>query len=111
MAALFKHNIAKVDPCRAGWLKDETKGLKTFWYECWQLPTSMKGKIKSQAKGKEVDLVKQSKAIDKRPQRLRSVVAKIQMDDTSPDEEELEKSDNNDTDFASESDSSDSDYY
>ena len=44
-------------------------------------------------------------------QRLRSVVAKIQMDDTSPDEEELEKSDNNDTDFASESDSSDSDYY
>ena len=71
----------------------------------------MKEKRKSQAKGKEVDLVKQSKAIDERPQRLSAVVAKIQMDDISSDEEELEESDNNDTDFASESDSSDSDFY
>ena len=65
----------------------------------------MKGKRKSQAKGKEVDLVKQSKAIDERPQRLSAVLAKIQMDDISLDEEELEESDNNDTDFAIESDS------
>ena len=71
----------------------------------------MKEKRKSQAKGKEVDLVKQSKAIDERPQRLSTVVAKIQMDDISSDEEELEQTDNNDTDFASESDSSDSHFY
>ena len=63
----------------------------------------MKEKRKSQAKGKEVDLVKQSTATDERPQRLSAVVAKIQMNDISPDEEELEESDNNDTDFASES--------
>ena len=61
--------------------------------------------------GKGVDLVKQSKAVDESPQRLSIVVAKIQMDDTSSDEEELEESDNNVTDFASESDSSDSDLY
>ena len=99
----LEHNKAKVDPCRAGWLRDETNGLKPFWYECRQLPSSMKEKRKSQAKGKEVDLVKQSTATDERPQRLSAVVAKIQMNDISPDEEELEESDNNDTDFASES--------
>ena len=71
----------------------------------------MKEKRKSQVKGKEVDLIKQSKVVDERPQRLSAVVAKIQMDDISLDEEELEESDNNDTDFASESDSSDSDFY
>ena len=60
----LEHNKAKVDPCRAGWLRDETNGLKPFWYECRQLQTFMKVKRKSQAKGKEVDLVKQSKAID-----------------------------------------------
>ena len=102
----LEHNITKEDPCRAGWLRDETNGLKPFWYECRQLPSSMKEKRKSQAKGKEVDLVKQSTATDERPQRLSAVVAKIQMNDISPDEEELEESDNNDTDFASESDSS-----
>ena len=62
--------MTKVGPCRAGWLRDETNGLKPFWYECRQLPTSMKGKRKSQGKGKEVDLVKQSKEIDERPQGL-----------------------------------------
>ena len=41
----------------------------------------MKGKRKSQAKGKEVGLAQQSKAIEKRPQRLSAEVAKIQMDD------------------------------
>ena len=107
----LEHNITKVDPSRADWLRDETNGLKPFWSECSQLPTSMKGKRKSQAKGKEVDLVKQSKAIDERPQRLSAVVARIQMDHISSDEEELEESDNNDTDFAIESDSSDSDFY
>ena len=71
----------------------------------------MKGKRKSQAMGKEADLGKQSKAVDESPQLLSTVVAKIQMDDISSDEEELEESDNNDTDFASESDSSDSDFY
>ena len=100
----LEHNIAKEDPCRAGWLRDETNGLKPLWYECRQLPTSMKEKRKSQAKGKEVDLVKQSTATYERPQRLSAVVAKIQMNDISPDEEELEESDNNGTDFASESD-------
>ena len=76
----LEHNITKVEPCRAGWLRNETNGLKLFWYECRQLPTSVKGKTKSQTKGKEVDLVKQSKAIDERTQRLSAVVAKIQMD-------------------------------
>ena len=61
----------------------------------------MRRKRKSQAIGKEVNLVKQSKATDESLQRLGAVVAKIQMDDTSLDEEELEESDNNDTDFAS----------
>ena len=107
----LERNVTKVDPCRAGWLRDETNGLKPIWYECNQLPHSMKEKRKPLAKGKEVDLVKQSKAIDERPQRLSAVLAKIQMDDISSDEEELEESDNNDTDFASESDSSDSDFY
>ena len=69
------------------------------------------GKRKSQAKGKEVDLVKQSKVIDERPQRLSAVVAKIRLDDKWLDEEELEESDNNDTDFASDGDSSDSDFH
>ena len=98
--------MTKVDPSRDGWLRDETNGLKPFWYECSQLPTSMKGKRKSQAKGKEVDLVEHGKAIDERPQRLSAVVAKIQMDDISSDEEVLERSDNNhDSDCANESDS------
>ena len=66
----LEHNKAKVDPCRAGWLRDETNGLKPFWYECSRLPASIKGKRKSQAKGKEVDLVKQSKTIDEIPQQL-----------------------------------------
>ena len=61
----------------------------------------MRRKRKSQAIGEEVNLVKQSKAIDESLQRLGAVVAKIQMDDISLDEEELEESDNNDTDFAS----------
>ena len=39
------------------------------------------------------------------------MVAKIQMEDILSDEEELEESDNNDTDFASESDSSGSGFY
>ena len=69
------------------------------------------GKRKSQAKGKEVDLVKQSKVIDERPQRLSAVVAKIRLDDKWLDEKELEESDNNETDFASDSDSSDSDFH
>ena len=89
----LEYNITKVDPCRARWLRDETNGSKPFWYECSQLPTSMKGNRKSQAKGKEVDFVKQSKTIVERPQRLSSVVAKVQTDDISSDEEELEKSD------------------
>ena len=57
----LEHNKIKVDPSAADWLRDETNELKAFWCECSQLPTSMKGKRKSQAKGKEVDLVKQSK--------------------------------------------------
>ena len=101
----------KVDPCRAGWLRDETNGLKLFQYECSQLPTSMKGKRKSQAKRKEVDLVEQSKEIDERPQRLNVVVAKIRMNDISSDEKELEESDDNDTHLASESDDSDYNFY
>ena len=71
----------------------------------------MKGKRKSQAKRKEVDLVEQSKAIDERPQRLSVVVAKIQMDDISSDEKELEESDDNDTHLASESDDSDYNFH
>ena len=61
----LEHNLTKVDHCRAGWLREtnEINGLKPFWYECRQLPTSMKRKRKSQAKGKRVDLVKQSRAI------------------------------------------------
>ena len=66
---------------------------------------------KSQAKQEEVDLVEQSKAIDERPQRLSALVAKIQMDDISSEEEELEKSDNSDTTFASKSVNSDSEFY
>ena len=53
--------------------------------------------------GKKVNLVKQSRAIDETPQQFTAVAAKLQMDDISLDEEELEDSDNNDTDFASES--------
>ena len=107
----LKHNITKVEPCRARWLRDEANGLKPFQYECSQLPTSMKEKRKSQPKEKEVDLVKQSKATAERPQRLSAAVAKIEMDDISSEEEELKESDNDDTDFASESDSSGSDFY
>ena len=69
----------------------------------------MKEKRKSQTKGKEVDLVKQSKTINERPQQLSAIVANIQMCDISSDEEE--ESDNNGTEFARESDSSDSDFY
>ena len=69
----------------------------------------MKEKRKSQTKGKEVDLVKQSKTINERPQQLSAIVANIQMYDISSDEEE--ESDNNGTEFARESDSSDSDFY
>ena len=47
----------------------------------------MKGNRKSQAKGKEVDLVKQSKAIDGRPQQLGAVAAKIQMDNIASEKE------------------------
>ena len=68
-------------------------------------------KKKITGKGKEVDLVKQSQAIDERPQGLSVAIAKIRMDDISSDEEELEESDNNGNDFASESDNSDSDFY
>ena len=39
------------------------------------------------------------------------MVTNIQMDDISSYEEELEESDNNETKFASESDSSDFDFY
>ena len=53
--------------------------------------------------GKEVNLVKQSRAIDETPQQFTAVAAKLQMDDLLLDEEELEESDNNDKDFASES--------
>ena len=106
----LEHNMKKLDPSRDGWCKDETNGLRRFWYECSQLPTPMKEKRKSQAKRKEVDLVEQSKAIDERPQGLSAMVAKIQMDDISPDEELLEGSDdNNDIYFASEGESSGSD--
>ena len=69
----------------------------------------MKEKRKSQTKGKEVDLVKQSKTINERPQQLSAIVANIQMCDISSDEEE--ESDNNGTEFARESGSSDSDFY
>ena len=69
----------------------------------------MKEKRKSQTKGKEVDLVKQSKTINERPQQLSAIVANIQMCDISSDEEE--ESDNNGTEFARESDSSDSEFY
>ena len=69
----------------------------------------MKEKRKSQTKGKEVDLVKQSKTINERPQQLSAIVANIQMCDISSDEEE--ESDKNGTEFARESDSSDSDFY
>ena len=48
-------------------------------------------KKKIQAKGREVDLVEQSKKIDKRPQRLSAVSVKIQMDDISSDVEDLEE--------------------
>ena len=65
MVRLFR-NITKVDPCRAGWLRDETNGLKLFWYECRQLSTLLKGKKKLQANGKEISLAEQSKAIDER---------------------------------------------
>ena len=69
----------------------------------------MKEKRKSQTKGKEGDLVKQNKTINERPQQLSAIVANIQMCDISSDEEE--ESDNNGTEFARESDSSDSDFY
>ena len=62
----LEHNITKVDPCRAGWLRDETNGLKLFWYECRQLSTLLKGKRKLQANGKEISLAEQNKAIDER---------------------------------------------
>ena len=99
-----------VDPSRDGCLRDETNGLKPFWYECSQLPTPKKEKRKLQAKGEEVDLVEQSKALDERPQGLSAVIVKIQIDNISSDVELVEGSDDsNDTDFASESESSGSD--
>ena len=69
---------------KSWWLREETNGLKPFWYEYSQLATSMKGNRKSQAKGKEADLVKQSKA---RPQQLGAVAAKIQMDNIASEKE------------------------
>ena len=108
----LEYNIAQVDPCIAGWLRDKTNGLKPVWYECNQQPISTKRKRKSQAKVKIVDLVEQSNTTDERPQRLSVVIAKVQIDNISLGEERLEESDgNNDTDFARESDSSDSDFY
>ena len=61
-------------------------------------------------KGK-IDLVEQSKAIDERPQRLKAVVKKIQVDDISSSKKELQDSGNNGTNFTSEKDSLDSDFY
>ena len=62
----------------------------------------MKRKRKSQAKVKIVDLVEQNNTTDE----------KVQIDNILLGEEGLEESDgNNDTDFARESDSSDSDFY
>ena len=59
---------------------------------------------------KKINKSQNRKAIDERLLRLSAVVAKIQMDDISSDEEVLEGSDNNnDTDCANESDSSNSD--
>ena len=29
----LEHDITKLDPSRAGWLRDETNGLTPFWYE------------------------------------------------------------------------------
>ena len=109
----LKHDIKKVEPSRTAWLRDETIKTILVWiwmYECSQPPSSMKWKRKSQAKGREVDLIEQSKAIDERTRQLNAVVAKIQMDDISSDEEELEESDDNETKFASESDGSDFDF-
>ena len=95
--------MKKVDLNRDGWFRDETNGLKLQGY------SDMKEKRKSQAKGKEIDLVEQREAIDERPQGLSAMVAKIQMD-ISSDEEVLEGSDdNNDNDFVNESESSDPD--
>ena len=74
-----------------------------------QLPSKEKGNHRQREK-KQIQLNKE-KAIDERPQRLSAVVAKIQMDDISSGAEELEENDNNDTDFSSESDSSDPDFY
>ena len=42
----LEHSL-KIDPCRVTWLRDETNGLKPFWYECNHLPHSMKEKRKS----------------------------------------------------------------
>ena len=69
--------MKKVDSSIVDWLRVETNRLKSFCYECSQLPTFMKGKRKSQEKEKEVDLVEQNKVIDERPQRFSAVVAKI----------------------------------
>ena len=67
------------------WLvKRRNQWVKAIWYEYSQVPTSMKGNRKSQAKGKEADLVKQSKA---RPQQLGAVAAKIQMDNIASEKE------------------------
>ena len=74
--------MIKVDPSTARWLRDKTNWLKPFWYECSQLPTSMKGK-KPKAKRQDVDLAEQSKVIDERPQQLSALIAKIQMDGIS----------------------------
>ena len=71
----------------------------------------MKEKRKSQAKKKELNLVEQSRTTEERPQQLSAMVEKIQMEDISSEGKELEESDDNDTDFATQSDSSDADFY
>ena len=62
--------MKKVDLSRDGCFRDETDRLKL------QGHSDMKEKRKSQAKGKEIDLVKQREAIDERPQGLSAMVTK-----------------------------------
>ena len=73
----LEYNITKVDPCRARWLRDETNGLKPFWYECSRLPASIKGKRKSQAKGKKQIYLDKAR----RSMELSAVVAKTKLCD------------------------------
>ena len=100
----------KVDASRDSWFRDDTNGLKPFWYECSQLTTPIKANRKSEANGNKVGLVEQSETFDEAPQGLSAMVAKIQMGDISSDKNVLEESDNNnDTEVESESGGSDSD--